>query len=260
MENKIKNHDIMWFIGFCDAEGHFQCIKERINKDNTISIQYTFNLRLHSDDKLTIEFCKELLGNRGYIYSNLEKKKEISLIIASWKDLNWLINNIFIYDLLTKNQWHRYSRWKFGIIKNLKKFANLNEFTAFNQNEKLWLKENKLEIENLDLYDSWIIGFINGEGCFHINKKKNCLVFYIEQAEEEVLIYIRNRLNFSPKVSLRKRRKINRKDTYSLYISSKKDISNLVNFINRTDIVKLKGKKYEQYRDWYKFYLERYKT
>lgn len=41
-----------------------------------------------------------------------------------------------------------------------------------------------------------------------------------------------------------------RKNTWSLYISSKKDISNLINFLNNSQLISLQGNKLSQYKKW----------
>jgi hypothetical protein len=51
-------------------------------------------------------------------------------------------------------------------------------------------------------------GFINGEGSFIINPKGN-LIFYIEQAENEVLNLIKNRLKLGPNIYFRAKRNKN---------------------------------------------------
>jgi hypothetical protein len=53
-------------------------------------------------------------------------------------------------------------------------------------------KSGKLEIDN------WIVGFINGEGSFYLNKGK--CNFYIEHTDKQLLELIRMRLDFGPNV------------------------------------------------------------
>jgi cupin superfamily acireductone dioxygenase involved in methionine salvage len=44
-------------------------------------------------------------------------------------------------------------------------------------------------------FDNWILGFINGEGCFHIHNKGH-LVFYIEHTDKNSLDLIKKRYTF----------------------------------------------------------------
>jgi hypothetical protein len=89
-------------------------------------------------------------------------------------------------------------------------------------------------------------GFINGEGSFVINPKGN-LIFYIEQAESKVLNLIKKRLDLGPNIFFRVKRKENHKDTYSLAISSKKDIKALIKYFENPNLVQLYGNKREQF-------------
>lgn len=97
--------------------------------------------------------------------------------------------------------------------------------------------------------DNWISGFINGEGSFSIHSKGH-LVFYVEQSEEEVLNIIKQRLELGPSILFRKKRMVNYKDTYSLKISSKKDLSNLISFFENPLLETLKGQKRLQFEHW----------
>jgi hypothetical protein len=80
-----------------------------------------------------------------------------------------------------------------------------------------------------------------------VDKKKKLLIFYIEQIE--VLELIKRRLNFTPNILFRPKRKDNIKDTYSLFVSSKKDkdIKALITFLKNENLIGLQGKKKEQF-------------
>lgn len=63
------------------------------------------------------------------------------------------------------------------------------------------------------------------------------------------------RLDLGPNISFRKKRGENRKDTYTLAISSKKDIKALIEFFSNKDLAPLQGNKKRQYEE---FALEQY--
>lgn len=100
--------------------------------------------------------------------------------------------------------------------------------------------------------DNWIIGFINGEGCFYINKTK--CNFFIEHTDRQALEIIKRRLELGPNVLERSPRLRDigkeRKTTYQLSISSKKDIQRLVSFLDDKSNIPLQGNKYTQYVEW----------
>lgn len=96
-----------------------------------------------------------------------------------------------------------------------------------------------------------MVGFINGEGSFYLNKGK--CNFYIEHTDKQLLELIRMRLDFGPNVLERSARDRDlgkvRKVMYQLNISSKKDINQLIMFLGNKDNIPLQGYKMVQYHE-----------
>lgn len=279
---------IPWFIGFCDAEGNFQTFPKKRNyqtlnrESNYYNIGYGFHLSLSIRETELLYDIYRKLDLRGKIYE-YEEKQEIRLAITKLEDLIWLIYNIFEksnlsyndhkYKLLTKHQNLQYTRLKLGVLNKFNRVETLTEYKEFiSKKESLELvkfissksnkdmtkiigfetlndkNENDIETKyDLNL-DNWIIGFINGEGSFHTHSKGHS-VFYIEQSEKEVLNLIKKRLEFNPNVLFRKKRSEDYKDTYSLSISSKNDIKNLISFLDNPLLEGLKGYKKLQFKN-----------
>jgi hypothetical protein len=161
-----------------------------------------------------------------------------------------------VYPLLANNQLMRYNLLKNCIINEVKKFKTLEEFSKYKSeylasiNKQVDLialyKSGKLEIDN------WMVGFINGEGSFYLNKGK--CNFYIEHTDKQLLELIRMRLDFGPNVLERSARDRDlgkvRKVMYQLNISSKKDINQLIMFLGNKDNIPLQGYKMVQYHEW----------
>lgn len=163
--------------------------------------------------------------------------------------MKWLINNVLSHNpLLTKHQRERYSRLEYGVTNKINRFETNEEYQKF-----IFTSYSKVAYSNDPIFN-WISGFINGEGSFIISPKGK-LIFYIEQAESEVLELIKTRLELGPNISFRKKRGENRKDTYSLAISSKKDIKALIEFFSNKDLAPLQGNKNRQYEEWIKQYV-----
>lgn len=72
-------------------------------------------------------------------------------------------------------------------------------------------------------FHNWILGFINGEGCFYVHNRGH-LVFSIEHTDKQVLELIKNNLDLGQNLVDRGNRNNTRQNTYSLTISSKKDL------------------------------------
>lgn len=197
---------LQWFVGFNDAEGNFQVFpKKRVLKSGEISsysVGHSYHLSLHSRDAVLIKDIQQKLGNVGVIYE-YKNKPDCRLAVGDRKSLLSLFDTVFdVYPLLANNQSMRYNLLKNVIINEVKKFQTLEEFNKYKSE---YLASNNNQIDLIDLYksgkleiDNWIIGFINGEGSFYLNKGK--CNFYIEHTDRQLLELIKYRLGFSPSV------------------------------------------------------------
>lgn len=197
---------LQWFVGFNDAEGNFQVFpKKRVLKSGEISsynVGLAYHLSLHSRDAALIKDIQQKLDNIGVIYE-YENKPDCRLAVGDRKGLLYLFNTVFdVYPLLANNQSMRYGLLKNGITNEVKKFQTLEEF---NEYKSEYLASNNKQIDLIDLYksgklevDNWIVGFINGEGSFYLNKGK--CNFNIEHTDRQLLELIRCRLAFGPRV------------------------------------------------------------
>jgi len=267
---KITNKNwIQWFMGFIEAEGNFQIFKKRrINKTKNIeyyNIGYGFHLSLNIRDRELIQEIHKNLNYLGKIYEYNCKRQEVRLAVTKLEDLKWLILNIFeISPLLTKHQKERYYRFQYGVLNKFNRLENLQEYQQFLNTSYVKKLESVPLVHNTDThmcvfnktFDNWMSGFINGEGSFSIGRNGN-LMFHIEQIESEVLYLIKIRLNLLQNIHLRKKRKENRKDTYTLTITSKKDIKALIEFFENPNIIPLQGHKAIQYLKFKNHYYSR---
>ena len=260
--NKISIRWLGWFIGFNDAEGNFQVYpKKRVLKSGEIShygVGHSYHLSLHSRDANLIKDIQSKLNNIGVIYE-YQNKPDCRLAVNDKKGLMYLIENVFdVCHLLSNNQFMRYLLLKNGLINEVKKFKTLEEFEKYKSE---YFASFSRELNIISLYksgkldaDNWIIGFINGEGCFYLNKNK--CNFYIEHADRQLLEFIKYRLDFGPNVLERSARERDlgkkRKTMYQLNVSSKKDINQLIKLLDNKDNNPLQGYKMMQYNEWKK--------
>jgi len=113
---------------------------------------------------------------------------------------------------LTGHQLSRYNLLKYGLLNNIKRFENLEEYNKFALTD--YTQENKANVvEQFEMgslnVDNWIIGFINGSealrmGCFY--HKNNKPVFCIEHIDKHGLFFLRKikkRLGFGPSIIAR---------------------------------------------------------
>jgi hypothetical protein len=201
-------------------------------------------------DLALIKTIRSNLNNLGRIYEYADNKSEAHLAITKLNDLKWVILNIFDhFPLLTDHQWERFSRLRYGVLTKINRAESYSDYLNFLGDHSTWLKSRKIDLNDSTLFDNWISGFINGEGSFSI-LAKGIFVFSIEHTDKDVLELIRKRMQFGPKVNFRAGRQEGRKDTYILYISSKKDLESLIKFFSNDQIIPLQGYKKEQYERW----------
>lgn len=251
---------LQWFIGFNDAEGNFQVFpKKRVRKSGEIShygVGCAYHLSLHKRDAMLIRDIHEKLNKMGVIYE-YKQKPDCRLAVGDVSGLLHLFENVFdVYPLLANNQLMRYSLLKHCVINKVKRFPTLEEFEKF-KSEFLASIDKQVDLISLHRagkleVDNWIIGFINGEGSFYLNKGK--CNFYIEHTDRQLLELIRYRLDFGPNVLERAARERDvgkvRKVTYQLNISSKKDLNQLITFLDNKENIPLQGHKLVQYNEW----------
>jgi hypothetical protein len=221
-----------------------------------------FHLSLHSKDIDILKDIKNRLKNIGVIYE-YKDKPDARLAVNDKLGLSYLINLFDIYPLLTKNQLIRYRLLKeFLINEAAKEFKTIEEYNEFKNKYLLLFQKSEIELKNRKdkliflaqkgELDNWIIGFINGEGCFYMNKNK--CNFVIEHTDKEALEIFKHRFSFGPNVIERapRSRDIGKKikTTYILIISSKKDINNLIEFLDNKENAQLQGNKLIQYVEW----------
>ena len=85
-----------------------------------------------------------------------------------------------------------------------------------------------------------------------IINKKGTLIFSIEHTDKASIELIKNRLDLGPTILERGQRLFRgslRKITYSLGVSSKKDLNSLNKILNNTELIGLKGHKLIQYHN-----------
>lgn len=253
---------INWFVGFADAEGNFQVYpKKRTLKSGEIiryNVGYGFHLSLHSRDQEVIKNIYKNLNNVGTINIS-SSKSEVRLAVNDRAGLLLVCSLFDNYPLRTFSQLSRYLFLREGLNNNIKEFKTLELYNQYKSECMLSITEQlksakKPEMNLVDNagIDNWIVGFINGEGCFYLRDGRHN--FIIEHTDRDALELIKFRLSFGPNVSERSVRSKStggeRKVTYQLAISSKKDISCLIDFLDSPNVLPLQGNKYNQYIEW----------
>lgn len=255
---KINNNWIEWFVGFCDGDSNFQVfpkLRSYIKKDgsssNYYNIGYGFHIGLNSKDLPLLLDIKSQLNDIGHIY-DYPSRDEARFAVTKLAELEFLIVNVFdTIPLMTEHQRNRYALLRCGVLNKFNRVETMVEFNEFLNSKPELGPVLESYFKEGTAFDNWIIGFINAEGSFNLHNKGH-LVFSIEHTDKNSLELIKKRLDLGPNVLDKGNRSNTRKNTYSLTISSKKDLLSLRELLDNPLLDGLKGHKLEQYKNWQK--------
>jgi LAGLIDADG endonuclease len=232
---RLNSKDLMWFVGFVEADGSFS-----INKNGKYA-KYEFCIELSKRDVQLIYKIKSMLGIGSITFRTRNKSEMVRLKIASKTDLILTIIPIFDkYNMLT-NKHFDFIHFKSCLLSNIVYYRDIPVYTR--------PKDSFLKVEEILkvlYFDCWLVGFIEAESSFttYIEKEHyETSSFEISQTNAlEVIIAIKKRLSISANAYLYE-------SNYKLQTTSTRGIQNVINFLKQTP-AKLKGYKRAQYLKW----------
>jgi len=188
---KLDKNFIQWLVGFTDAEGNFNISLKGLNKNTYNSLNITFQIGLHIDDLHILEYIKDKLNcgsisiseNRCNFFVN-DQKSLINVILPIFKYMELKSSKYFQFLIfenavnLLINKKHLSPEGKLKILEYYKeiKIVNLNSTAR----------------ENMEIEQSWLIGFTEGDATFSTNKLVPRLKFENHIKEIELLKSILN--------------------------------------------------------------------
>lgn len=174
LDNKGYEPFYEWLRGLTDAEGCFNFVNPKGQ-----TYQFTFKILLHIDDIDTLHYIRDKLGigsvkNYGYIaHYSVTKQKDIEIILKIFTDYP-LISTKLLNFIEFKRAFELYTSCK-----------NKTEDLSLEM-EKIKSKMNRgrtdfqlPERHHPLVTSSWLLGFVEGEGSFFIDRSSNQLVFTI---------------------------------------------------------------------------------
>jgi LAGLIDADG endonuclease len=180
-----------YVTGISDAESTFSfTIIKRITNKTGWFIQPIFQIELHNKDALILEKLQSFFGVGNFRIKNIKGKNSVAIFsVVSIKDLiNIIIPHFYKYPLLTQKR-ADFELFKQivlmmdkkdhltmeGIKKIISIRASLNKGLSpllINHFPKLVPCERP-QVETPETFDPfWILGFVEGEGCFYVKTKK----------------------------------------------------------------------------------------
>ena len=203
-----KVNFLRWFSGFTDAEGNFNITFYKNKLGNISSATFRFLMELHIDDMDTLYIIKKNLkiGNDIAIYGNSCKftvthPKDIYILIEIFD--TYTLNTTKYLDYLDFKEAFKFYQNRVKTIKNGKIFNRLLEIKNGMNSKRINFKRLATPLEHkITITDYWLLGLIEGDGSFYLDRSKMEPIFSIAQSNiqlyliEEIKNYLINRLGF----------------------------------------------------------------
>jgi hypothetical protein len=253
----LNKNFLEWLSGFTDSEGNFSITLRYKNKNINYlnseelfsNVSLTFQIGLHINDLKTLEIVKKHLQ-----CGNISISKENNRC-------NYYVTDIFSL--------HNIILPIFNFIKlNSSKY---NQFLVFEEAAKLMINKHHLTLEGkkkiidckkrlnknyklpdfLNITDSWLIGFIEGDATFSSPGSFPRLQLENHIKELKLLQEIEKYLGFgSLIIQTRKDRGLNENPTAVLTVNKIKCLKNFIDKYQNLEEVKFYTKKYLDFKDW----------
>lgn len=174
-----------WFVGFSDGEGNFTIVFYKDKNGKVVSATFRFIIELHIDDIEVLNYIKSKLniGANIAVYGNscrfaVVHRMDILKLISIFDKYN--LNTTKHLDYLDfKQAFILYDKYedkdKSNLIDQLLKLKNSMNSNRTNFN---FPSDYKIVIS-----DYWLLGFIEGEGSFYLERKDLRVNFSIGLAE-----------------------------------------------------------------------------
>lgn len=177
-----------WFVGFSDGESNFSIVYQKDSNGDITGASFRFNIELHIDDIDTLRYIKSKLniGNNISEYGNsckftVIRKKDIEKLISIFDKYN--LNTTKYLDYIDfKKAFLLYHE----IIKKDRKFfidklVEIKNGMNANRKDFTYPSDHKIVISNY-----WLLGFIEGEGSFYLDRDKFQPVFTLNLSEVQL--------------------------------------------------------------------------
>lgn len=229
-----------YLVGLFEGDGYFTITKKGKY------LTYELGIELSIKDVQLIYKIKNILGVGSVSF---RKRNEVEMVALRIRDKNHLKNFIIpIFDKypMFSNKQYDYLRFRNALLSGIIYSKDLPEYVRSNE------PINSIEsIINTSYFPAWLVGFIEGEGCFSVYKlKKNSdyliASFDIAQKDGDILISaIRKYLSFTTSIHL------DNTNCSKLKVTGVRSIENVIKFLQNAP-VKLLGNKKLQYLLWLK--------
>ena len=229
-----------YIVGLFEGDGYFTITKKGIY------LLYEVGIELSKKDVQLIYKIKSLLGVGEISFRKRGEIERVSLRIRNKNHLKEFIFPIFDKYPMFSNKQYDYLRFRDCLTSNIIKYEDLPPYTRGTE----YLNDIQFII-NAPYFSSWLIGYIEAEGCFSVYKLKKDEYYLVasfdvcQKDAESLLSAIARYLSFTTAIDCDKF------NCYKLKVTGIRSIENVIKFIQSAP-VKLLGNKKLQYLLWLK--------
>jgi hypothetical protein len=220
----LKDEFKYWLIGFTEGDGHFSVYKDKYLE---------FKITQSSNDAQILFYIKKELGFGSVTLQ--DKSNKTHHFRVRKKEAIFKLIDIFNGNILTNHKNIQFAKW----------------IEAYNKiyNDNIIYKKNIIDI---NLNNSWLVGFTDSEGCFTVSTIKNAK-FNSTQVTVRYILSQKGELELLNKIALLLKGKVNYVKYYDGY-NMVVNLTKLKNILNYLKVHKLKTKKLISYNNWLKVY------
>jgi len=163
-----------WFCGITDGEGCF-----RIERGRGETFQFIFKILLHIDDIDMLYYIKDRLG----IGSVKNYGNTAHFVVTSQNDLGKIIS-IFSDFPLKSTKFLNYLKFKRAFELYISSKNKTKDLSLEIEKIKSTMNRGRLDFQLPEghrpiVTSYWLLGFVEGEGSFHLDRSSNRLIFNI---------------------------------------------------------------------------------
>lgn len=201
-----------WFVGFSDAESNFLIGVD--NRGKYTRFNFRFTIGLHIDDRPLLQYIKTQLGC-GIIENNKDNTASY-FIVTDTSDIKSILLPIFDSFSLNTTKYLDYLSFKEALLLNssqalisrsnldsdLKiRLSNINKIIELKNNMNKKRTEFNLPLNHIKISPYWLLGFIEGEGSFYLNRSNFTPAFSLSLTQlqkpiiEKIIIFLASNLD-----------------------------------------------------------------
>ena len=202
--DKEDEEFLKWFVGFSDGESNFTIVFQKDKNGIITGASFRFIIELHKDDINTLKYIKSKLniGNEVALYGNSCK-----FTIIHREDINKLISIFDRYNLNTTKYLDYLDFKKAFYLYHEKNIIDKRTLIDKLLTIKNGMNNSRIDFNfpsdyNIKIYNYWLLGLIEGEGSFYLDRSELRPVFDIGLSKvqltvmEKIKEYLEKNLGF----------------------------------------------------------------